>query len=271
VRREVVTAFLMSAVAAIPVLAQSQAPPPQQLPVSVRSSRQVTDLQGIVAGLENAQLDNKQHYRAYTLVRDYKLFSGGDRQAKSDVVAEISFVPPNRKTFTINRVIGASRGEKIVRKILEHEVKTTAEDQGASVLSRQNYDFTFLGIATVDGHPCYLLQLQPKHKREDLVSGRGWIDVQTNLPRLIDGDLAKNPSWWLKRVHLTLSFGDVDGMWLQTGTRAEADVRIFGEHTLTSNEINYESAPAEARNRLPAARRRSARHPDLVGAGVFAH
>jgi hypothetical protein len=59
-------------------------------------------------------------------------------------------------------------------------------------------------------------------------------------------------------------------MWLQTGTRAEADVRIFGEHTLTSNEINYEGAPAEARNRLPAARRRSARHPDLVGAGVFA-
>jgi hypothetical protein len=271
VHREMVTAFLMSAVAAIPVLAQTQATPPQRLPVSVRSTRQVTDLQGIVTGLENAQLDNKQHYRAYTLVRDYKLFSSNDRQAKSDVVAEISFVPPNRKTFTINRVIGASRGEKIVRKILEHEVKTTAEDQGASLLNRENYDFVYLGMAAVDGHPCYLLQLQPKHKREDLVAGRGWIDAETYLPRLIDGDLAKNPSWWLRRVHLTLSFSEVGGMWLQTGTRAEADVRIFGEHTLTSNEINYESAPAEARNRLPAARRRSARHPDLVGAGVFAH
>jgi hypothetical protein len=88
---------------------------------------------------------------------------------------------------------------------------------------------------------------------------------------MIDGDLAKNPSWWLKRVHLTLSFGEVGGMWLQTGTRAEADVRVFGEHTLTSNEINYLDGSAEARNRAPAARRRSARHPDLLGAGVFAH
>ena len=269
--REMVTALLISAVAAIPAVAQAQVPHPQQIPANVRTQRQVTDLQSIVAGLERAQAENRQNYRAYTLVRDYKLFSGSDRQPKSDVVAQISFVPPNRKTFTIDRVIGASRGEKVVRKILEHEVKTTAEDHGASVLNRQNYDFVLLGMANVNGHSCYLLQLQPKQKREDLVSGRGWIDAETYLPRLIDGDLAKNPSWWLKRVHLTLSFGDVDGMWLQTGTRAEAEVRVFGEHTLTSNEINYEAGTAEARNRPPASRRRSARHPDLLGVGVFGH
>lgn len=269
--REMVTVFLISAVAAIPVMAQNQAPASKTLPATVNSRQQPIDVEGIVTGLEKAQLENKHNYRAYTLVRDYKLFSAGDRQPKSNVVAEISFLPPNRKTFTIDRVIGASRGEKVVRKILEHEVKTTAEDHGASVLNRENYDFVFLGMANVDGHSCYLLQLQPKHKREDLVEGRGWIDAETYLPRLIDGDLAKNPSWWLKRVHLTLSFGEVGGMWLQTGTRAEADVRVFGEHTLTSNEINYQTGAAEARNRPPAARRRSARHPDLLGEGVFGH
>jgi len=271
VHREMVTAFLISAVAAIPAVAQAQHQRPQPTPVKVTTQRQIADLQSIVAGLERAQAENRQNYRAYTLVRDYELFSGSDRQPKSSVVAEISFVPPNRKTFTIDRVIGAPRGEKVVRKILEHEVQTTAEDHGASVLNRENYYFVFLGMANVDGHSCYLLQLQPKHKREDLVSGRGWIDAETYLPRLIDGDLAKNPSWWLKRVHLTLSFGEVGGMWLQTGTRAEADVRVFGEHTLTSNEINYQTGTAEARNRLPAAKRRSARHPDLLGEGVFGH
>jgi hypothetical protein len=270
VHREVVTAFLISAVAAIPAVAQAQISRPQQVPAAASAHRQVADLQSIVTGLERAQAQNRQHYRAYTLVRDYKMFSGSDRQPKSDVVAQISFVPPNRKTFTIDRVIGASRGEGVVRKILEHEVKTTAQNQGSTDLDEENYNFVYLGMAMVDGHSCYLLQLQPRHKREDLVSGRGWIDAKTYLPRLIDGDLAKNPSWWLKRVHLTLSFGDVDGMWLQTGTRAEADVRIFGEHTLTSNEINYQAGAAEARNR-PLASRRSARHPDLLGEGVFAH
>ena len=269
--RQVAAAFLISAVAAIPLLAQTQVTNSRQLPVHQSATPQTIDLQGIVSGLETAQLQNREHYRAYTLVRDYQLFSSGDREARSKVVATVSFVPPNRKTFTIDRVIGASRGEKVVRKILEHEVKTTAEDHGASVLNRENYDFVFLGMANVDGHPCYLLQLQPKHKREDLVSGRGWIDTQTYLPRLIDGDLAKNPSWWLKRVHLTLSFADVGGMWLQTGTKAVADVRIFGEHTLMSREINYESGQAEARNRAPAPRRRAVRTPDLVGASVFTH
>jgi hypothetical protein len=60
-------------------------------------------------------------------------------------------------------------------------------------------------------------------------------------------------------------------MWLQTGTKAVADVRIFGLHTLTSNELNYSAGQMEARNLAPAHRARSARHPDLVGAGVFAH
>lgn len=257
--------------AAIPLWAQSRLPHPQPNPATLGQAPQIADLQTIIAGLERAQLENRQHYTAYTMLRDYRLFSGGNSAAQSDVVARISFVPPNRKTFTIDKVIGASRGEKIVRKILDHEVKTTAQDQGASVLNRENYNFVLLGMASVEGHPCYLLQLQPRHKREDLVSGRGWIDARTYLPRLIDGDLAKNPSWWLKRVHLTLSFDNVGGMWLQTGTKAVADVRIFGTHTLTSRELNYQSGQAEARNRPPVRKPHSARHPDLVGAGVFAH
>jgi hypothetical protein len=271
VQRQVAAAFLISAVAAIPVLAQTQVPSSGQLSSNQITKSQAFEMQRVISGLETAQRQNHQHYRAYTLVRDYKLFGSSGSQAQSDVVATISFVPPNRKTFTIDRVIGAARGEKVVRKILEHEVKTTAEDHGATILNRENYDFVFLGMASVEGHPCYLLQLQPKHKREDLVTGRGWIDAQTYLPRLIDGDLAKNPSWWLKRVHLTLSFGDVGGMWLQTGTKAVADVRIFGEHTLMSREINYESGQAEARNRAPVQRRRAVRTPDLVGASIFTH
>ena len=266
--REVATALLISAVAVIPALAQA---PAQPAPVPAGAKAQAIDLQSIVAGLERAQLENRQHYRAYTMVREYKLFSGNEGQQQSDVVAQVSFVPPDQKNFTISKVIGASRGEKVVRKILEHEVKTAKGDHGSSLLNRENYSFIYLGMATIEGHSCYALQLQPRQKREDMIAGRVWVDTETYLPRLIDGDLAKNPSWWLKRVHLTLSFANVDGMWLQTGTKAIADVRVFGEHTLTSQELNYQNRPAEARNRPPAANRRRARTPDLLGAGVFAH
>jgi len=102
VHREVVTAVLMSAIAVIPAWSQAPAPRQQQLPATFPEKRQVTELQGIVANLEKAQLENRQHYQSYTLVRDYKLFSGNDREAKSHVVARVRFVPPNRKTFTID-------------------------------------------------------------------------------------------------------------------------------------------------------------------------
>src|SRR5205823_6543913 len=160
----------------------------------------------------------------YSIIRDYKLFTQGAEQPQSDVVAQVSFVPPNRKTFTIQKVTGASRGEKVVRRILEHEVKATQEGKNSALLDRENYKFAYLGLSTIDGHACYVFRVEPKQRREDLVAGRVWIDAEKQLPRLIDADLAKNPSWWLKRVHLTLSFDDVGGMWLQTGTRAVADV-----------------------------------------------
>ena len=37
-----------------------------------------------------------------------------------------------------------------------------------------------------------------------------------------------------------LLYGDVDGMWLQTGTEATARVRILGPHRMVSSDVNYE-------------------------------
>jgi hypothetical protein len=66
-----------------------------------------------------------------------------------------------------------------------------------------------------------------------------WVDKHSFLIRQIQGDAAKTPFWWLKKVHITLVFADREGSWVQKSMEAIADVRIVGTHTLTSRILDY--------------------------------
>jgi hypothetical protein len=222
-----------------------------QLSQSSAAEGQAADLNTIISRLEKAQADNRQHLRAYTLVRGYRLFSKGSQTPNSEVTAQISFAPPNSKTFQIENATGSSRGEKITRSLLEHEVEAGKEPQQSTFLNRENYDFTYLGQESVEEHPCYVLQLRPKDKRPSLLQGRAWVDESTYLPRYAEGDLSKTPSWWLKRVHVKLSFSELGGMWLETATQAVATMRWFGEHTLTSRTVEFRAATSVAQRHGP--------------------
>ena len=48
----------------------------------------------ILARMAKARDENKALMRPYTLTRNYKLFAKGNNQAKSEVTAEVTFVPP---------------------------------------------------------------------------------------------------------------------------------------------------------------------------------
>jgi hypothetical protein len=95
--------------------------------------------------------------------------------------------------------------------------------------------------------------LKPKRKETNLISGQAWIDQHSFLVRQIEGDIAKTPSWWLKKVRVKLTFADMDGNWLQDNLEAVADVRIFGTHTLMSRILDYRGADEVASTR-PRAR-----------------
>ncbi len=55
--------------------------------------------------------------------------------------------------------------------------------------------------------------------------------------RRVEGAPLKTPSWWVKRLEITMQFSQVMGMWLQTAFIAKADVRFFGEQTLMAHDV----------------------------------
>ncbi len=205
----------------------------------------------IVSRIQQARTAEHDHSVPYKVTREYELLSQGAAQANSQVVAEVSFVPPAAKEYTIVKTEGSDRGTSIVRKILDHEV-TMATHADAHELSPANYDFTLIGRDTIDGHDCYLLGIAPKREAVELVRGRAWVDANTFDIRRIQGQTAKSPSFWIKNLNVTLNYGAVNGVWVQTSTQAVADVRIAGPHVLTSRELDVQRATYSARSQAPS-------------------
>jgi hypothetical protein len=155
----------------------------------------------------------------------------------------VDFRPPTSKNYRIQKSSGSDRGQHVVRRVLDNEVESASTDtQARTALSRDNYDFVYIGGVTLDSQPCYLLGLKPKRKEKNLISGQVWVDQHSFLVRQIEGEVAKTPSWWLRKVSVKLTFTDLDGTWLQSNMEAVADVRVFGTHTLTSHILDYRVA-----------------------------
>jgi len=197
-------------------------------------------LNEIVESLERAQ--EKARPVSYQIIREYRLFGAKDAKANSQVIAEVNFTPPTRGNYRIQQSSGSERGLQVVRRVLDQETEQASLNKTRTAVSRDNYDFNYIGEEILDGQPCYVLALKPKRDEKELINGEVWVDRHSFLVRQIEGELAKSPSWWLKKVHVKLTFDDRGGTWMQTTMEAVADVRIMGPHTLTSRTLDYRTA-----------------------------
>ena len=200
------------------------------------------DVETIVARMIGARIENRARLRPYQVTRNYKLFGKEKQKLKSEVNADITFAPPGAERFLIRKIEGLGLGEVIVRKILESESEVLA-DPTTSDISKSNYAFRFVREDTLNGHACHVLEIQPLRKDVKLLRGLMWVDADSYLIHRVEGEPAKPPSWWVHDIHIVLDFRDVDGMWLQTDLRSTANVRLMGQHTMVSRDVESHVAP----------------------------
>jgi hypothetical protein len=219
---------------------------------SLASSSQVTpspaeikspDLNLILQRMVEIQDRNATRSRPYEVTREYKLFHGADKQPTSEVTAQIDFVPPDMKTYKIIQVRGQSRGEKMVRELLDRETDSAKTGRGSQI-SRMNYDFVFLRQENFGVVPEYVLGIFPNRREKNLLRGQIWVDASTFRIRRIEGVPAKSPSFWLKNIHITVQFAELGGMWVPVTFDAIATVRLFGEYTLAGVNIRSSESPS---------------------------
>ena len=219
---------------------------------TLASSSQVTsstaeiespDLNLILQSLEDIQHQDPAQSRPYEVTRQYKVFRGYDEQPTSEVTTQINFVPPNTTTYKIIQSRGNSRGEKMVRELLDRETES-AKKEGGSEISRANYDFVFLRRQNLGVVPEYVLGIFPKRKDKYLLLGQIWVDASTFRIRRIEGVPASSPSFWLKNIHITLQYAELGDMWVPVTFDAIATIRLLGQYTLAGLNIRSSESPA---------------------------
>ena len=195
-------------------------------------------METIVARMAQARVENRTRFRPYIVTRDYKLFGKERDKTKSQVIADVAFVPPDSKKYTIQQTNGSGLGGMIVRRMLASEAEVT-KDYTSTDFSPDNYGFRFIREEDVSGQRCYVLELLPRRKDKHLLRGNVWVDANTYMPRRFVGELAKTPSWWVRDLRVAFVYGEVGGMWLQTASEASANVRILGRSTMVSQDVRY--------------------------------
>ncbi|MGZ4787000.1 MAG: hypothetical protein ACXVZX_00665 [Terriglobales bacterium] len=250
-------------VATLPVIAHTEERAP-------KAGTQVENptLDDIVNRMEEARLRNKTT-PPFQLTREYKMFHGDEPNPSSDVKAEINVVPPYQRDFRILDSKGNDRGEKVVRKILEHEAQAEKVTPSPTGITRDNYDFSLAGRQAYQGVNCYVLNLKPKRQEPSLIEGQAWVDPETFAVRKIEGKMAKSPSWWVKDVNLVINFGDMGGIWMQTASHAVADVRVVGKYTVVGRALEVQTADSVASNRALQKKVFDRRHTGLPAVFVY--
>src|SRR5712691_7651519 len=118
--------------------------------VWAQSAGSAPDTESIVARMSVARAESRTLLRPYSVLLNYKLFDKEKRQTKSEVIADIIYVPPDIQHYTIHKANGLGLGEVIVRKILDSESEVLTH-QSASDISAANYGFRFIRQEILEG------------------------------------------------------------------------------------------------------------------------
>jgi hypothetical protein len=201
----------------------------------------------ILDSMERTEEQNPSLSRPYEVTRQYKVFQGDDPNPSLEATAQISFTPPDIKTFKITEEQGNPTGKKIVRAILEQEIASAKQGHKGEI-NRSNYDFVFLREQNFGAVPEYVLHIIPKRKEKGLLLGEIWVDATSYRIRQIVGIPVKTPSFWIKDVNITVQFAAVNGMWIPVVIDAIATLRFLGIYTLTGRDL----APPSAASSTPS-------------------
>lgn len=180
-----------------------------------------------------------QALRSYTVTRLYHV---ENRKRKANLVATMTYQSPDKKDFKIVSQSGSGVLQKLVlKRAIESEQEAARTEAGkASAIHPDNYDFNLIGSEQEAERQLYVLTADPKVNNKFCIRGRIWVDCQDFAIVRVEGQPAKNPSWWLKRVEIRQNYKPVGDFWLPERNESRSQVRIFGPSSLTIDYTDYQ-------------------------------
>jgi hypothetical protein len=187
--------------------------------------------------------------RAYKAQRSLKagLISKGE-YGWMEVMTE--FTPEHGLTYTVLSEGGSPRiRNRALRNVLDREVEASrSADARAAAFSTDNYRYQLGGVLP----NAVQIGLMPRREDPRLINGLATMDQRTAELSYVEGDLAKNPSFWVRDVRIARRYSQISTVTLPVEFRSTARVRMFGpaEMHMTIAYLSIDGVPVD---RAPSA------------------
>jgi len=190
----------------------------------------------------------------YSGVRHYR-FENKKSGKTAEMTVRISCGGDGVKTF---EVVGESGSgfvrNHIIRKMIEAEEEASRKgERQESRIIPDNYDFRLVGTEISDGRESYVLEIAPKKPTRFTIRGRIWVDAQDFAIARIEGEPARNPSFWIRSVQVEQRYQRTGHFWLPSLNHSVAQARIFGATELVIESSDYKTSVRETQARIGAA------------------
>jgi len=135
---------------------------------------------------------------------------------------------------------------QVIARYLAADMKSQADDDPSLAVTPANYRFQYKRLISAGGRQVYVFHLTPKKKRVGTFKGDLWLDAETCLPVRESGRLAKNPSFFVKRIDFVREYDIQDGLAIPRQIQSTAETRLVGraELTVRFHDISLAGSPS---------------------------
>ncbi len=208
----------------------------------------------VVDQMVRRNLERAQTLQAYQGTRTYRLeYRGFPGNRIAEMVVDVKYQFPGTKEFIVRSETGSKLViDRVFKKLLQSEQEAlNAENQSRVALNRHNYAFTMLGYEQTPSGSLYVLSVEPLVKNKLLYRGKIWVDAEDFAVVRIEGEPAKNPSFWTKDTKIEQVYGRVGEFWLPLSNRSSSSIRLGGRADFSIDYTDYRitsTAPPRERN-----------------------
>jgi hypothetical protein len=212
----------------------------------------VTSAQNLSAEQVAKRLQEKNAQRAAALgqfngTRIYRMrYTGFPSDRDAEMVVHVTYRAPDSKTFSIVSQSGSKLIlDRVFKKLLEGEQEASNEENRRNTaLTSENYQFTSAGYETTPEGAQYVLNLLPRTKNKFLYRGKIWVDAKDFAVVRIEGEPARNPSFWIKKTEVRHKYVKVNDFWLPAENHTESIIRLGGRAILSIEYKDYKITKA---------------------------
>jgi len=221
-----------------------------------RHPRRQLNAEQVVENLVRMNLERAQALLAYQSTRVYRLeYKGFPGGRTAEMVVKVKYQAPGTKEFEVISQNGSKMLiERVFKKLLQGEKEAfDAENQKRIAINQDNYEFAMIGFEEGAGGPCYVLSVKPRTKNKYLFQGKIWVSAEQFAIVKIQGEPAKNPSFWIKDTRIETIYVNVNDFWLPERNHSVTAVRLGGHADFTIEYKDYQVTSANSWIKLGSA------------------